>query len=39
VWLWLQHYFFFNEEAGLFDLLLQSSLFQPYNAAVAETIH
>lgn len=39
VWLGLQHYFFFNEEAGLFDLLLQSSILQPYIRAVAETIH
>lgn len=39
VWLWLQHYFFFNEEAGLFDLLLQSSILQSYIRAVAETIH
>lgn len=39
VWLWLQHYFFFNEEAGLFNLLLQSSILQSYIRAVAETIH
>lgn len=39
MWLWLQHYFFFNEEAGLFDVLLQSAVLQPYIRAVAETIH